>query len=56
MINREQTWRMRPILFAVSGLTQRAFCYRHDLGAKATRLWARRLDLLAINPRDMFLR
>lgn len=46
MSDREQIWRERLMLFAESGLTQRAFCDRHGLSAKAMRLWARRLGFL----------
>ncbi|MBO1360279.1 transposase [Acetobacter sacchari] len=46
MIDREQVWRDRLVLFAKSGLTQIAFCNRHGLSAKAMRLWARRLGFL----------
>ncbi|MBF0851656.1 transposase [Gluconobacter sp. R75690] len=46
MINREEVWRDRLVLFAESGLTQTAFCSRHGLSAKALRLWARRLGFV----------
>jgi len=51
MINRKQIWRERQILFAESGLTQRAFYDRHGLSAKAMLLWARRLGFLWPPPR-----
>jgi len=46
MINRDEVWRDRLVLFAESGLTQTAFCSHHGLSAKALRLWARRLGFV----------